>query len=67
MGFKRLLTYVTMFLVNSILKQSGIVPSDDAMYPVRRMISSAFFTTSNSVLFILVKCVAVFFENVTAK
>ena len=61
-----LLTYVTMFL-DSILKQSGIVPSDDAMYQVRRMIWSAFFTTSNSVLFILVKCVAVFFENVTAK
>ena len=35
---KDLLTYVAMFLVNSILKQSGIVPSDDATYQVRRMI-----------------------------
>ena len=38
MGLKDLLIYVTMFLVNSILKQSGIVPSDDAAYQVRRMI-----------------------------
>ena len=68
MGLNDLLRYVTMFLVNSILKKSGIVPADDAMYQVGRMIWSAFFTTSNSVLFILVKCVAVFFlEKITAK
>ena len=45
---KDLLTYVAMFLVNSILKQSGIVPSDDATYQVRRMILSAFFIASHA-------------------